>query len=87
MNGGSFMQYLKDEVKNRILESALAEFKTMGYSDASMRKIAQNAHVALGNVYRYYVNKQELFNALVSSVYYRLMTSIQEIKSIDLKEV
>lgn len=80
------MQYLKDDVNNRILESAMAEFKTMGYSDASMRKIAKNAHVALGNVYHYYVNKQELFNVLVSSVYDRLMSSIKEIKSFDLKD-
>ncbi|AFQ45051.1 TetR/AcrR family transcriptional regulator [Desulfosporosinus meridiei] len=42
------MQYLKDEVKQRILESALAEFSSMGYTDASMCKIAKNAKVALG---------------------------------------
>ncbi|MDR3643681.1 MAG: TetR/AcrR family transcriptional regulator [Clostridia bacterium] len=80
------MQYLKDEVKNRILGSALAEFKSMGYSDASMRKIAKDARVALGNVYHYYTNKQELFNALVGSVYDRLITSIQEINRIGLKD-
>jgi AcrR family transcriptional regulator len=87
MNGGSLMQYLKDEVKNRIFKSALAEFKTMGYSDASMRKIAKNAHVALGNVYHYCTSKQELFNALVGSVYERLMNSVKEIGKIELKEV
>ena len=80
------MQHLKDDVKNRILSSALAEFKAMGYHDASMRKIAKNAHVALGNVYHYYKNKQELFNTLVGPVYDLLMSSINEISRIDAKE-
>jgi AcrR family transcriptional regulator len=86
MNGGSFMQYLKDDIKYRIQESALAEFRAMGYNDASMRKIAKNAHVAIGNVYHYYENKQELFNALVGSVYETLMFSLGEINQIDAKE-
>lgn len=81
------MQYLKDEVNKRILESALAEFSTMGYKDASMRKIARNAHVALGNVYHYCFNKQELFNTLVGPVYDGLMNSIDEINRIDIKEI
>ncbi|KGK86239.1 hypothetical protein DP73_17240 [Desulfosporosinus sp. HMP52] len=77
------MQYLKDEVKQRILESALAEFSSMGYTDASMRKIAKNAKVALGNVYHYCTSKQELFTSLVGPVYDGLMNSIQEIREME----
>jgi AcrR family transcriptional regulator len=77
------MQYLKDEIKNRILESALEEFRTMGFQDASMRKIARNAHVAIGNVYHYYTNKQELFNALIGGVYDKMMYSLREFYKID----
>ena len=80
------MQYLKDEIKNRILESALAEFKTMGFNNASMRKIAKDAHVAIGNVYHYFKNKLELFNSLVGSVYDRLMFSLGEINKIEAKK-
>lgn len=79
------MQYLKDDIKNRILESALNEFRLSGYQEASMRAIARNAHVAIGNVYHYYKNKQELFNALVGSVYDKLMYSLQELYKIDAK--
>jgi AcrR family transcriptional regulator len=80
------MQYLKDDIKNRILESALVEFKAKGYSGASMRVIAKNSNVAIGNVYRYYRNKQALFNVLVGPVYNRLMDSLREITKIDAKE-
>ncbi len=66
------MQWLKEDVKNRILESALKEFNEKGFSDASMRKIAHNAGVALGNVYRYFKNKDELFNSIMEPVYNEL---------------
>lgn len=66
------MQWLKEDVKNRILESALKEFNEKGFSDASMRKIAQNAGVALGNVYRYFKNKDELFNSIMEPVFNEL---------------
>ena len=45
------MQYLKDEVKSRIISSALKEFHDKGFLDASMRRIAKEANVAIGNVY------------------------------------
>lgn len=80
------MQYLKDDVKNRILESALAEFKAKGFSGASMRQIAKNANIAIGNIYHYYENKQELFNALVGSVYDKMIYSLRVISQIDAKE-
>jgi AcrR family transcriptional regulator len=80
------MQYLKDEVNQRILEAALTEFAAAGYQDTSMRQIARKAKVALGNIYRYYGNKQELFQFLVGPVYDKVFFSIQEIGRIDLKE-
>lgn len=76
------MQYLKEDVKERILESALKEFKEKGYLDSSMRNIANNAGVALGNVYRYFENKESLFNAIIEPIYDRLMRYIFNLKNI-----
>lgn len=81
------MQVLKDEIKNRILEAALNEFHDMGYQNASMRKIARNAHIAIGNIYHYYMNKEELFNAIVGSVYNELMFTLDEIRKMDAKAI
>lgn len=63
------MQYLKEEVRNNILQAALEEFKDKGFLNASMRNIAKNAGVALGNVYRYFKNKSDLFNEIVEPAY------------------
>ena len=66
MNGGLFMaQVLKEEVRQKILDSAKREFLNHDFEKASMRKIAKNSGMTVGNLYRYYVNKEKLFGALV----------------------
>lgn len=60
------MQYLKKEIRDRILAAAVEEFKEQGYSDASIRNIANNAEISLGNVYRYYTNKEALYFAVIN---------------------
>lgn len=77
------MQYLKEDVKDRILLSALEEFKNKGFIDASMRDIAHNAEVALGNVYRYFKNKEDLFDEMVGPVYDQFMNFIFQIQKVD----
>jgi len=74
------MQYLKDEVREKILSSALIEFKNSGYLDASMRNIASKSGIALGSTYRYFKNKEELFNTLIEPVYDKLLLYIVKIQ-------
>ena len=70
------MQYLKEEIRNRIISAALNEFMKRGYQDSSMRVIAKNAGVAIGNVYRYFKNKDELFNFIMDPVYTRFTSLV-----------
>lgn len=74
------MQYLKDEVREKILSSALIEFKNNGYLDASMRNIASRSGIALGSTYRYFKNKEELFNTLIEPIYDKLLLYIVKIQ-------
>ena len=60
------MQYLKKEIRERILAAAIEEFKAQGYADASIRNIADNAEISLGNIYRYYKNKEDLYFAIIN---------------------
>ncbi len=60
------MQYLKGEIRQRILVAAVEEFKTYGYSDAAIRNIANNAEISLGNIYRYFTNKEALYFAIIN---------------------
>ena len=68
------MQYLKKEIRDRILAAAVDEFKEQGYADASIRNIANNAEISLGNIYRYYDNKEALYFAVINP----FMESIKE---------
>ena len=62
------MQYVKPEVRERIVSAAGDEFYHKGYEGAAMRDIAAAAGTSLGNLYRYYKNKQELYAAVVTPV-------------------
>ncbi|HEX3026543.1 MAG TPA: TetR/AcrR family transcriptional regulator [Clostridia bacterium] len=76
------MQYLKYDVKNRIITAARDEFKEKGYSSASMRRISQNAGAALGNLYRYFKNKEDLFDSLVGPVCDNIYEFIAKIRNV-----
>jgi len=78
MNGGSRMQILKEDIKNRIIAAALEEFKEQGYLGASIRNIASNAGIALGTIYKYFKNKEDLFNSLVEPVYKDVLLTLKD---------
>ena len=59
------MQTLKKEVKERILKAARVEFAEHGFTKAKMRSIAERAGVSTGNMYTYFLNKDDLFCTLV----------------------
>ena len=60
------MQYLKKEIRENIIVAAIEEFKLHGYADASIRNIANNAEISLGNIYRYFTNKEALYFAVIN---------------------
>lgn len=62
-------QFLKDTVKDNIKASALEVFTEKGYGKASVKAIAQRAGVSVGNVYRYFDNKEALYSEVISGVY------------------
>lgn len=58
-------QILKEELRKQILEASKEEFLKKGYKDASLRCIAKNAHMTVGNLYRYFENKEDINNQIV----------------------
>jgi AcrR family transcriptional regulator len=56
-----------EETRSRILNAALELFRRKGFEQATMREIAAEAHVALGNAYYYFDSKE----ALVMAFYQR----------------
>lgn len=52
-----------EETRARILETALALFLERGYEQTTMRAIAEEAGVAVGNAYYYFASKEHLIQA------------------------
>lgn len=59
-------QSLKPELRTRLLEVAERAFAEAGYQGATVAGIAARAEVSTGNVYRYFANKDVLFEEVVS---------------------
>ncbi len=57
------METKADATKNRILDCAREEFLSAGFADASLRRIAAQAEVTTGAIYRYFPDKRALFTA------------------------
>ncbi|PKM65779.1 MAG: hypothetical protein CVU95_14435 [Firmicutes bacterium HGW-Firmicutes-2] len=59
------VQILKDDQRTKIHQAAIDAFIKDGYQKASMRGIAESAGMSVGNLYRYFKNKEDLFSHLV----------------------
>jgi AcrR family transcriptional regulator len=75
------MQILKDDVREKITRAAIREFGEKGYRDSSMRVIAQNAGIVMGNIYRYFKSKEELFNKTVGPVYSHISSMTAQVQA------
>jgi AcrR family transcriptional regulator len=80
------MQYLKDEIKKKIAEEALKEFKLRGYKGSSIRNIAKNSTTSVGNFYKYFSSKDDLFENLIGSVYHKMMDYINQFNKVEFNE-
>ncbi len=53
------------DLDQKILKAASELFRSQGYDQADIRQIAAKANIAVGTLYNYYRNKEELFAAVV----------------------
>ena len=59
---------LEPEQRERIVAVAIEAFKTRSYSEVTVSDIADAAHMAKGNVYRYFESKEDLLNAAIETL-------------------
>ncbi len=71
------MQYQKEDVRKRIVDSAKTEFLRVGYYRASMLQISNRAKVPIGNLYRYFSSKSALFDAIVGTARERILDGVK----------
>lgn len=61
-------QVLKEETRQRIIKATQEELLLKGYDGASMRIIAKNSGMTVGNLYRYFKSKDDLITSIISPV-------------------
>lgn len=71
-------QVLKEDIREKIITAATEEFLNKGFKNASMREIANQANMTVGNVYRYFKNKQELMNCVITPALLRLNVILKQ---------
>lgn len=72
-------QILKDDVKQRIVEAAREEFLEKSYENSSMRSIASRSQMTVGNLYRYFRNKEELNRFIVGPTMKKINSLIMKL--------
>lgn len=72
------MQVLKDDIRTRIVDAAGRQFAAKGYARVSVRNIAAEAGVGVGNLYHYFEGKDGLFRAVVRPAVQALERLLQE---------
>ncbi|MCD6380682.1 TetR/AcrR family transcriptional regulator [bacterium] len=67
--------------RHHMLSSALELFAEKGYHNISMRNIANKAEFAIGTLYKFFRNKEDLYKELVTEMvidYHRILTEVLE---------
>ena len=65
------------ETREKLIESAKAEFMEKGYNKASLRTICANAGVTTGALYFFFEDKADLFRAIVGKPVDELFSIMQ----------
>lgn len=66
MTANESFRKISEEKQNKIIEAALNEFALYGYSEANINKIAERANISVGSLYKYFNDKQNLYQTIVN---------------------
>lgn len=80
------MRQSKELTRKRILEAAEGEMLRMGYQKASMRKIAADAGITAGALYKHFQGKKEIFEAVCDEVINQLFVRQKQLLPDDLEK-
>ncbi|MDF2987088.1 MAG: Transcriptional regulator, AcrR-family [Eubacterium sp.] len=70
---------ISEEKRKAVLDSAVQEFSEYGFTSANINRIAENAGVSVGSIYKYFDNKEDMFLTIVHFAVDTLKTVLNEI--------
>lgn len=74
------MRLVNEKLAADLLEAGRQEFLKLGFQGASMRNIAAAAGVTTGALYRYYTDKEAIFDTLVSEPAEELLNKYRNVQ-------
>ena len=73
--------------RQEVLDVALCLFSEKGYHNVSMHEIAKEAEFAIGTLYKFFRNKEDLYKALILQLSDRLHGALREVIEGDGQEI
>lgn len=73
-------QYMKDEIRQRIIDTAREEFMEKGFEKASIRTITSKAKTSKSNIYNYFKDKNDLFNQVLEPTIQKIRFGLESAK-------
>jgi AcrR family transcriptional regulator len=71
------MQYVKDEIRRRLIAAAREEFLEKGFAKASIRMITTEAKVSKSNLYNYFSDKDDLFYRVLEPTLVKIQNGLE----------
>ncbi len=78
------MKFRNQQIKQEILRVAKKLFSEQGFEKTSVRKIAEEAHTSMGNLYYYFPNKLAILQTICKTYIDILRRQISEIQTLNL---
>ena len=70
-------EQMREAMRQRILYEAAHEFARLGFDQANINLIAEQAGIGKGTIYLYFENKRELFLSMLRAIAQKQLTSIR----------
>jgi TetR/AcrR family transcriptional regulator len=74
---------IPEEKKQRVLDTAIAEFARMGFARANVNTIAAKAGISVGSIYKYFPSKDALFLSITEQAHLLLEEALQGIDQVE----
>ncbi len=75
------MQILKDNIREKIIDTATQLFYDQGFAETSMRRIADGVGMSVSNLYKYFKNKEDLFGEIVKGYHSQYLAGFKQFVS------
>lgn len=70
-------EQMREAMRRRIIHEAASEFARLGFDQANINVIAEQAGIGKGTIYLYFENKRELFLAMLRHIAQQQLTAIR----------